>query len=76
MFYKKNLPENEIHSYRFGNTGFRGFKFERELKNGETVYNLTTIKRFRKVSLVMNFIYSNDQELADIKNQLNGLKIN
>ncbi len=76
MFYKKNLPENEIHSYRFGNTDFRGFKFEREMKNGETVYNLTTIKRFRKVSLVMNFIYSNDQELADIKNQLNGLKIN
>ena len=62
-FYKKNMPEKEIHSYRFGNAEFRGHRFGSQTKNGKKIYNLTAIKRFRKVSLVLNLIYSNDQEL-------------
>ena len=73
---RKKMSENDIRSYRFGNADFRGFKFKREMKNSKTVYNLAAIKQFRKVSLVLNLIYSNDQELNDIKNELGGLNIN
>ena len=76
LFYKKKMSENDIRSYRFGNADFRGFQFKREMENSKTVYNLAAIKKFRKVSLVLNLIYSNDQELNDIKNELGSLNIN
>ena len=76
LFYKKKMSENNIRSFRFGNAGFRGFRFERGMENGKTIYNLAAIKKFRKVSLFLNLIYSNDQEFEEIKNELSSLNIN
>ncbi|HMG68024.1 MAG TPA: hypothetical protein VK588_10065 [Chitinophagaceae bacterium] len=76
LYFSKKLPDNEIHSYRFGNASFRGHQFAHQIKNGKMVYNLTAIKRFPKVSLMLNLMYLNDKELEEIKNELSGLKIN
>jgi hypothetical protein len=76
LFFRKKLPENEIHSYRFGNASFRGEQFNHPDKNGKMIYYLSTIKRFRKVSLVLNMSYSNDKELEEVKHELSDLNIN
>ena len=76
LFYSKKLSEKEVHTFHFGNADFRGHQFSHEMKNNKEIYNLTAIKRFRKVSLMLNLIYSNDQEFEEIKNELNGLIIN
>jgi hypothetical protein len=76
LFFKKKLSDKEIHSYHLGNASFRGHQFAHNDKNGQMVYYLSVIKRFRKVGLVLTMKYSNDKELEEIKNELSGLKIN
>jgi hypothetical protein len=76
LFFKKKLSYAEIHSYSFGNASFRGHQFIQNDKNGKMINYLSVIRRFGKVSLVMNLKYSNNKELEEIKNELSGLQIN
>jgi hypothetical protein len=76
MYFSKKLPDDEIHSYNFGNAVFRGHQLSRPDKNGRTIYLLSVIKRFRKVSLVLNMKYTDNKEYEEIKSELSGLKIN
>lgn len=76
LFFSKTLEKKEIHSYTFGNLDFRGLEFTHPDKNGKTIYYLSLIKRFRKVSLLLNLQYSNNKELGEIKQELSDLKIN
>jgi hypothetical protein len=76
LYFSKKLPKDEIHFYPFGNANFRGHQFEHADKNGKSIYYLSLLKRFRKVSLVLNLQYSNKYELEGIKQELSDLKIN
>jgi len=76
LAYSKKLSAEEIRTFHFGNADFRGHQFRHEIKNGQMANYLFVIKRFRKVTLVLNLIYSNDKEFEEIRHELSGLKIN
>jgi len=46
LYFKKKLPDNEIHSYHIGNADLRGHQFAHNDKYGQRVYYLSVIKRF------------------------------
>ncbi len=76
LYFSKKLTKEEIHSYPFGNGNFRGHPFGHADKNVKTIYYLLLLKRFRKVSLILNLQYSNNDELEGIKQELSELNRN
>jgi hypothetical protein len=76
LLFSKKLEEDQIRTYRFGNLSFRGYLFSNVGQDGKMIYSLSLVKRFRKVSLVMNLKYSDKEELQEINQALSGMKIN
>jgi hypothetical protein len=75
LYFNKKLLESKIHSYNYGNAVFRGLQFEHAAKNGDMVHYLSAVKRFSKVSLVLNVRYTNAKELEEINQLLSTMKI-
>ena len=75
MVFSKETPAGKIHSFTCGDIGFRGIQEGVVLKNGKTIHLLSLMKQFRRVSLVINLIYLNDKELAEMMQSLNKIKI-
>ncbi|HET6999804.1 MAG TPA: hypothetical protein VFI33_00760 [Puia sp.] len=75
IMLSKELPANKIHSYTFGDIGFRGFQHDFIMKSGQTIHLLWLMKQFRRVSLVINLVYLHDKELEEMKQALNKIKI-
>jgi hypothetical protein len=76
LLLSRKFTEKEIHSFVFGNATFRGHQLMNTMKDGSRNYNLTVIKRFRSVTLLLSIHYSNEKELEEIKHELSDLKIN
>ena len=75
ILLSKKLPANKIHSFPFGDIIFRGIQEGVVQKSGKTIHQLWLMKQFRRVSLVINLIYQNDKELAEMMQVLNKIKI-
>ena len=75
ILLSQKLTDAEIHSFFFGNASFRGTQPTKTQRYGTEFYNLTVIRQFRSVGLLLTIYYSNEKELKEIKSELSDLKI-